>query len=79
MARHTVHEGGLARARLTMQQVAAVVRDAVLGVEGPRLVLQEPLEVLHERPLHASQKPNGFKTKAWSSFHLLLFTSHTAI
>lgn len=57
MARHTVHEGGLACAGLAVQQVAAVVGDAVFGVEGPRLVLQEPLEVLHQRSLHASWLP----------------------
>lgn len=50
---HRVHEGRLAGPRLAMEQVAAMVRNPVLRVEGPGLVLQEPLKVVQQRHFHA--------------------------
>ena len=53
MARNGIHERRLPRARLTMEQVAAMIRDPMLGIESPRFIFQEPLKVVQQGALHA--------------------------
>ena len=53
MPRNGIHERRLTRARLTMEQVAAMIRDPMLGIESPRFIFQEPLKVVQQGALHA--------------------------
>ena len=56
MSSYGIHERCFASTGFTMKQVAAVIRDSMLGIERPRFIFQKPLEVIQEWSLHASSR-----------------------
>mmetsp|Transcript_133718 Transcript_133718/g.285927 ORF Transcript_133718/g.285927 Transcript_133718/m.285927 type:complete len:359 (-) Transcript_133718:335-1411(-) len=59
-------EGGLPRAGLSMEEVAAMVGDAVLGVKHPRLVLDKPIYIIKEGLLHCLVEDDAIKAPGQS-------------